>query len=187
MKGARDSRGAILQAGRAEFAARGLAGARVDRIARSAGVNKQLIFYYFGSKTGLYLATLNDLLDMVRNAGEASMNDTEMADARLQRSVLAVQQALESLPSLASILAHHTPTTEAGPIAQITDLLAQPIRQAVRDGQAVGLFRDDVDPAAIAELAVSAAIGLRVGHTALGSASERGRALAALLLRGLSW
>ena len=40
----------LLDAGVAEFSARGLAGARVDRIASSAGVNKERIYQYFGNK-----------------------------------------------------------------------------------------------------------------------------------------
>ena len=44
----------LLAAGLAEFAEKGPAGARVEAISRRAGVNKQLIYYYFGDKTGLY-------------------------------------------------------------------------------------------------------------------------------------
>src|ERR1700729_3608573 len=50
------SRQALLDAALEEFSRRGFAGARVADIARRAGVNKQLINYYFGSKEGLYLA-----------------------------------------------------------------------------------------------------------------------------------
>ena len=50
------SRRALLDAALDEFSLRGFAGARVADIARRAGVNKQLINYYFGSKEGLYLA-----------------------------------------------------------------------------------------------------------------------------------
>ncbi|NBE93437.1 TetR/AcrR family transcriptional regulator [Nonomuraea sp. KC401] len=46
----------ILQAALQQFAAKGFAGARVSEIAASAGVNKQLISYYFGGKEGLYQA-----------------------------------------------------------------------------------------------------------------------------------
>jgi len=48
----------ILEAATAEFAGHGLAGARVDRLAARAGANKQLIYAYFGSKEGLFDATL---------------------------------------------------------------------------------------------------------------------------------
>lgn len=52
------TRQALLDAACAEFAAKGLAGARVSAIAERAGVNKQLISYYFGGKQGLYQAIL---------------------------------------------------------------------------------------------------------------------------------
>src|SRR6059036_4233164 len=48
----------IVAAAREEFARRGFDGARVDQIARRAGVNKQLLFYYFHSKRGLFNAVL---------------------------------------------------------------------------------------------------------------------------------
>jgi AcrR family transcriptional regulator len=50
----------LLDAATAEFAAHGIAGARVDRIARAARVNKQLIYAYFGSKDALFDAALAD-------------------------------------------------------------------------------------------------------------------------------
>ena len=53
----------ILTAATAEFAERGLAGARVDRLAASAGANKQLIYAYFGSKEALFDATLEAHLE----------------------------------------------------------------------------------------------------------------------------
>lgn len=48
------TRGRILDAAKVEFGAKGFAGARVSDIADRAGVNKQLISYYFGGKEGLY-------------------------------------------------------------------------------------------------------------------------------------
>ncbi len=63
------SRNAILQAALMEFAQEGLAGARVDAIAASAGVNKALLYYYFHDKETLYGAVLDSffrpLLDRV--------------------------------------------------------------------------------------------------------------------------
>ena len=46
----------ILEAAGAEFAAKGYAGARIAAIAARAGVNQQLISYYFDGKEGLYRA-----------------------------------------------------------------------------------------------------------------------------------
>jgi AcrR family transcriptional regulator len=47
----------ILGAPIEEFSERGFAGARVDAIARRAGANKQLLFYYFRDKQGLHDAS----------------------------------------------------------------------------------------------------------------------------------
>lgn len=48
----------LLAAATAEFSANGLAGARVDRIATAAGVNKERIYQYFGKKDELFDAVL---------------------------------------------------------------------------------------------------------------------------------
>jgi AcrR family transcriptional regulator len=55
----------ILNAARQEFAAFGLAGARVDRIAHNAAVNKAMIYYHFGSKENLYQAVIDDHLALI--------------------------------------------------------------------------------------------------------------------------
>ena len=54
----------LLAAATEEFSARGLAGARVDRIAAAAGVNKERIYQYFGKKDELFDAVL--AAEMVR-------------------------------------------------------------------------------------------------------------------------
>ena len=56
----------LLAAARREFAAGGLAGARVDEIAARAGVNKQLVYHYFGDKDALYLAVLEWVYEEIR-------------------------------------------------------------------------------------------------------------------------
>jgi len=52
----------ILMAAAVEFAGRGYAGARVDRLAATARVNKRMLYHYFGDKQGLYRAVLDELL-----------------------------------------------------------------------------------------------------------------------------
>jgi len=48
------TRARILDAAKTEFAAVGFAGARVDAIAAAAGINKRMLYHYFGDKRGLY-------------------------------------------------------------------------------------------------------------------------------------
>jgi TetR/AcrR family transcriptional regulator len=63
----------LLTAARREFARSGLAGARVDEIAARAGVNKQLVYHYFGDKDALYLAVLEWVYEEIR-AKERQLN-----------------------------------------------------------------------------------------------------------------
>lgn len=63
-----ESRANILQAAVREFAQEGVAGARTDAIARSAGVNKALLYYYFKDKEAIYRAVLEQVFGGVRTA-----------------------------------------------------------------------------------------------------------------------
>ncbi|MEU3571799.1 TetR family transcriptional regulator [Kitasatospora sp. NPDC036755] len=68
----------ILAAAAAEFAAYGVAGARVDRIAAQAQANKRAIYDYFGDKGRLFAAVLERLMaDLARAVppGEAGAED----------------------------------------------------------------------------------------------------------------
>ncbi|GLF99335.1 TetR/AcrR family transcriptional regulator [Streptomyces yaizuensis] len=58
----------LLGAARQEFAALGVAGARVDRIAERAGVNKERVYGHFGSKEGLFAATVSAAMDELTEA-----------------------------------------------------------------------------------------------------------------------
>ena len=59
---AEQTKSRILEAGFREFAEYGVAGARVDRIAKSAACNKNLIYVYFGSKEALFASVLEQHL-----------------------------------------------------------------------------------------------------------------------------
>ncbi len=58
----------ILDAATAEFAGHGYGGARVDQIAEAARTNKRMLYYYYGSKEALFLATLEAAYDHIRAA-----------------------------------------------------------------------------------------------------------------------
>lgn len=64
---AAETRSRILDAALSEFSANGLSGARTDRIAQAAGVNKALLYYYFESKENLYLAALEMIAAKIRD------------------------------------------------------------------------------------------------------------------------
>jgi len=63
----------ILQTALQEFAEKGYDGARIDNIAKTAGVNKALIYYHFKSKEELFAAIINDLFE---KAGAVSFEPT---------------------------------------------------------------------------------------------------------------
>jgi len=50
----------ILEVASTEFASKGLSGARIDAIAAATRTSKRMIYYYFGSKEGLYIAVLEE-------------------------------------------------------------------------------------------------------------------------------
>ena len=55
----------ILAAARQAFSDKGLAGARIEDIAQDAGVTKQLIHHYYGTKEGLFVAVLDEASDLI--------------------------------------------------------------------------------------------------------------------------
>ena len=64
---ARRTRADILSVARAEFVEHGLSGARVDAIAERTRTTKRMIYYYFGSKDGLYSAVLEQAYSDIRS------------------------------------------------------------------------------------------------------------------------
>ena len=105
------TRGAILAAAVAEFTSKGLSGARIDRIAKRARVNKRMIYYYFGDKERLYIAVLEETYTAIRTAeigltaAEAELTlsvvetyfDAALADQLLAIARTAVDQADSTL------------------------------------------------------------------------------------------
>ena len=77
----------LLAAARREFAASGLAGARVDEIAARAVVNKQLVYHYFGDKDALYLAVLEWVYEEIR-AQERKLNLEGLPPERAIRKLI---------------------------------------------------------------------------------------------------
>jgi len=61
-----ESREQLLRAATTEFVSHGFAGARISRIVKKAGSNPRMIYHYFGSKSQLYVAVLEDKLGALR-------------------------------------------------------------------------------------------------------------------------
>lgn len=152
--GAVAARDSILGAARAEFSAKGLTGARVDQIARSAGVNKQLIYYYFGSKDRLYRTTLEIVYAEIRSLERALELDDLAPDEAMAALVGFSFDYLLEHPDFIGLLNHEN----AGGAAHVRDspaireanspLIAQ-IGSTLRRGVRQGLFRRGIDPVAL--------------------------------------
>ena len=66
----------ILEVATQEFASKGLSGGRIDAIAEATRTSKRMIYYYFGSKEGLYLAVLEESYRKMRQIeGELHLDD----------------------------------------------------------------------------------------------------------------
>ncbi len=82
-----DSVHRILAAAERAFAEQGLAGARTDAIASAAGVNKALLYYYFGSKERLYTAVLRSHFEPLREVVRKTLDGKANPKAKLLRYV----------------------------------------------------------------------------------------------------
>ena len=82
------SRADILAVARAEFVEHGLSGARVDAIAEKTATTKRMIYYYFGSKEGLYAAVLEQAYAGIRNT-EATLALADLEPEMALRDLIA--------------------------------------------------------------------------------------------------
>ena len=140
----------ILEVATAEFAANGYAGARVDEIAARTRTTKRMIYYYFGSKEGLYLAVLERVYAQIRQV-ERGINVEELSPAEALRTVAeatyhhhTTHQSFIQLVSIENIhRAEHVRQSQTilRENATAITLLQDVIERGVRDGS----FRDDVD------------------------------------------
>lgn len=72
------TRAAIMKAALEEFSDEGVAGARTDEIARRAGVNKALLYYYFKDKEGLYSAALEEVFSGLHDKVMAVLSSSNL-------------------------------------------------------------------------------------------------------------
>jgi TetR/AcrR family transcriptional regulator len=145
------TRTAILAAAQDEFAAKGLFGGRVNAIARRAGANKRMIYHYFGSKDGLYLAALERVYEGLRGS-ERKLNLDHLEPA------LAIKRLVEfnfdysrRHPELISLInsenlhrARHLARSKK--VRELHSPFVHLIGDILRRGVAKGVFRPCLDP-----------------------------------------
>jgi AcrR family transcriptional regulator len=93
-----DSRQRIFAAAAQEFAARGFAGASVDRIAAAAGFNKAMIYYHFGSKAALYRDILRDMFEAVGAAVSGAAASSLPPADKIRQFIAAFASEAEARP-----------------------------------------------------------------------------------------
>jgi TetR/AcrR family transcriptional regulator len=145
------SRARILDAARIEFVSYGLSGGRVDRIAAQSGVNKNLIYHYFGSKDALYLAVLERIYADLR----ARQQDQDLRDLPpvegMKRLVSSTFDHFVATPDLIRLMSienihYGEHLKRSGSTKSLYSGLLDTIRILLKRGQQEGVFRANVDP-----------------------------------------
>lgn len=161
------TRGQILRAARHAFARYGLDGARVDSIARDAGANKRMIYYYFTDKERLFLATLEAINVELSQAGDALALDAPPQDALARYVDFMWSYYLEN-PEVVGILnnenlhgARHLRQSE---LAQHVDRpLVDKLDALLTEGAEAGTFHPGLDAVNI-HITVIALVYLFIGN-----------------------
>jgi len=139
-----DSRDRLVAAAAAEFAARGFAGASVDRIARAARLNKAMIYYHFTSKAALYREILRDMFEAVaRRVSDTARSSADPAD-KIRAFVEAIAVEAEARPHFPPIwfreIAEGGAHLDAATVAHIATVL-KTLGAIVKQGVAANRFR----------------------------------------------
>jgi TetR/AcrR family transcriptional regulator len=137
------SRDRVFAAAAAEFAARGYAGANMDRIARAARLNKAMIYYHFENKAALYREILRDMFGAVRSAVAQVAAAPISPEDKIRQYVDAIARAAEARPHFPPIwlreLAEGGEHVDAATLEYVRDVLAV-LGGIVADGRRRGVF-----------------------------------------------
>jgi len=148
------TRAAILKSALEEFAHEGVTGARTDEIARRAGVNKALLYYYFKDKEGLYAAALDQVFTGLHDRVMSVLdNDALLPREKLLKYVEAHFDYIASAPFYPRLVQREFMRTAGralSPVAsRVLERYAKPIytkiQTLLQHGIQTGDFRQ-VDP-----------------------------------------
>ncbi len=158
----------ILNVATEEFASAGFSGARVDRIAERTRTSKRMIYYYFGSKEGLYLAALEKVYGELR-AAEMSLDVAHESPAdALRRLIELTFDYQEAHPEFVRLV--NTENVNFGryieqsqAIRTLNVSIIDVLTSILQRGQEQGLFRSDLDPVDV-HMLISAFCFFRVSN-----------------------
>ncbi|WP_458095362.1 TetR/AcrR family transcriptional regulator [Roseomonas sp. WA12] len=141
----------ILDAALREFAAHGLAGARVDEIAARAGANKRMLYAYFGNKEDLWVAVLEAAYSHKRGEERALQVDGLPPAEAMARLVRFNLRYTARHPEFVALLnqenlhrAAYLARSESVPA--LYSPLLETLREVLRRGAEERVFRDGTDP-----------------------------------------
>jgi TetR/AcrR family transcriptional regulator len=145
------TREAILQAAQDEFATKGLFGGRVNQIAKDAGANKRMIYHYFGSKEGLYLAVLEQVYAGLRGEEQTLHLDhlePRMAIRRLVEFNFDYSRAHPEMISLFNSENLHRARhlRKSRKVRELHSPFVRLVGDILKRGAAKGVFRRGLDP-----------------------------------------
>jgi TetR/AcrR family transcriptional regulator len=145
------TREAILAAAQDEFAAKGLFGGRVNQIAKDANANKRMIYHYFGSKEGLYLAVLERVYGGLRGEEQTLHLDhlePRMAIRRLVEFNFDYSGAHPEMISLfnSENLHHARHLRKSKKVRELHSPFVRMVGDILKRGAAKGVFRRGLDP-----------------------------------------
>jgi TetR/AcrR family transcriptional regulator len=150
------TKAAIVAAALHEFAELGLAGARIDEIARAARVNKALLYYYFESKEHLYQGVVEQMFEAMTDALHGALETADGPREKLLAFLDANFKVLAGQPAYARLLEQELdmvkvflnslrPDTAPQFFQRIVPLLAE-FRAVLEEGVKSGVFRTiDID------------------------------------------
>lgn len=134
----------ILDASSAVFAEEGFAGARVDAIAKRAGVNKATLYYHIGDKRALYGEVLKRNFGRIEKALKEGLPDQGSASDRLRAVITIVEKAIAANPDHPRIVlrefASGATNLPAEVLQRMLGLLAV-VRDIISEGTRNGEFR----------------------------------------------
>lgn len=141
----------LLTAARQEFASHGFAGARVDEIAMRAGVNKQLVYHYFGDKDALYLAVLEWVYADIREQERQLNLEGLPPEKAIRKLIEASFDYLATNPDFIVLLndenrggARHVRGSTR--LEAMHSPLVRSVSHILHEGVRTGVFRKGIDP-----------------------------------------
>jgi len=141
----------ILEVATAEFAAKGLSGARIDEIAAATRTSKRMIYYYFGSKEGLYVAVLEEAYSRIRRIeSELHLEDLRPEDALRKLVGFTFDYQLDNPDFIRLVMTENINRGEflaqSKKIQQLNVPAIDAVRQVYERGVKARVFRNDIDP-----------------------------------------